>query len=241
MKKEFIALLDSGVGGISTLLELKKLLPNENYLYLGDNENAPYGDKSIYKLKQLLISNLCLLNEYNLKCVVVACNTLSVSLKGFIEDFCGVKTFGVYPSVQSHIFKNYKTLLLATTNTARKYQTITGLKTLALPKLAIDIENNINDLSKVNVLSHLKDAGFNFAHYDSVILGCTHYYFIKNQIIDHLKPQFVDCCSSWTAVKVKSHLLKYNNVKNTRKNQTIFIGNSSLKNQIFYNKVVNAY
>ena len=54
MLKGFIALIDSGVGGISTLLEMKKIMPNENYIYLGDNANAPYGEKSIRTLKKYL-------------------------------------------------------------------------------------------------------------------------------------------------------------------------------------------
>lgn len=238
MEKRFIALLDSGVGGISTLLELKKILPNENYIYLGDNKNAPYGEKSILKLKELLINNLTLLLHFNIKAVVVACNTLSVYLKDFIENFCGVKTFGVFPSVYKHIINKRKTLLLATPNTVRNYQSVKGLELLALPNLAMDIERNFESLEKVNVFNHLKTANFDFEDYDSVVLGCTHYFFVKNQIINHLKPRYLDCCSYYTAIKLKNYLTENKILENSSKNQTLFIGDSFDKNQNFFNKVV---
>ena len=239
MLKGFIALIDSGVGGISTLLEMKKIMPNENYIYLGDNANAPYGEKSIRTLKKYLTNNLPLLNDYKVKAIVVACNTLSVCLREFVEDFCGVKTFGVYPSVHKHMIKGEKTLLLATPNTVKNYSNILGLDALSLPNLAIEIERKINDLNSVEVLSHLKKANCTFELYDTVVLGCTHYYFVKNQIINHLKPRKIDCCSNYTAQKVFEYLSTKNMLENDRKNQIKFIGDCASINQNFYSSVVN--
>ena len=143
--------------------------------------------------------------------------------------------------MHKHIIKGEKTLLLATPNTVKNYSNILGLDALSLPNLAIEIERKINDLNSVEVLSHLKKANCTFELYDTVVLGCTHYYFVKNQIINHLKPREIDCCSNYTAERVCNYLFNNDILENDSKNQVIFIGNCALINQQFYNLVVNIH
>ena len=64
MNDGYIAILDSGIGGVSVLLELIKLLPNERYLYFGDNHNAPYGNKSLSQLLRITEKNIDYIKQY---------------------------------------------------------------------------------------------------------------------------------------------------------------------------------
>ena len=84
MNNDYIAVLDSGIGGISVLNELLKLMPNQNFIYFGDNKNAPYGSKNLKTLLELTKSNLdYLTSSFNLKGLVLGCNTLSVNFLSF--------------------------------------------------------------------------------------------------------------------------------------------------------------
>ena len=73
--REPIGVFDSGVGGISVLRELIRIMPNENYLYLGDSENAPYGTRSLEEVRALTFENVERLLQEGAKGVVIACNT----------------------------------------------------------------------------------------------------------------------------------------------------------------------
>ena len=70
-----IAVVDSGVGGISVLRELLRIMPNENYIYYGDSKNAPYGQKSKSEVLEITKNNLKYLKGLGIKALVIACNT----------------------------------------------------------------------------------------------------------------------------------------------------------------------
>ena len=70
-----IAVFDSGVGGISVLRELVRLMPNENYIFFGDSKNAPYGGKSLEEVRKLTECHVRHLLSEGAKAVVIACNT----------------------------------------------------------------------------------------------------------------------------------------------------------------------
>ena len=78
-KTDYIAVFDSGVGGISVLRELKRLCPNEHYLYFGDSANAPYGTRTTQEVKLLTLNAAAMLYERGIKCLVVACNTATAA------------------------------------------------------------------------------------------------------------------------------------------------------------------
>lgn len=236
MNNGYIAVLDSGIGGISLLKELEKIMPNERYLYFGDNLNAPYGSKNIKTLKTLTEKNIDLIKRYNVKVIALGCNTLSVNLLREIEDYSSVKTFGVFPPVEGAII-NGKTLLLATERTAEKYQAIPNLITIGLKHLAIDIETNAFCLDKICFSKHLynKDlAPRDLRLCQTVILGCTHYNFIKNKIFDHLKPQKIISGEIFTARQVKFYLENQKSLVNYKRNEVLFVGESAKFNKLFY-------
>ena len=74
-KKDYIAVFDSGVGGISVLRHLLRRMPGERFLYYGDSANAPYGTRSREEVKKLTFSAVETLMEQGIKALVVACNT----------------------------------------------------------------------------------------------------------------------------------------------------------------------
>ena len=74
-----IGVFDSGMGGISVLKELYKIMPEEDYIYFGDSINAPYGTKSLEEVRRLTIINVQTLLAQNAKGIVVACNTATAA------------------------------------------------------------------------------------------------------------------------------------------------------------------
>lgn len=232
MDTRYIALLDSGIGGISTLNEMIKVMPNERYLYFGDNLNAPYGNKSVNDLYERTVRNLNIIKGYGVKAIVFACGTLSSNLLGKIREREGEKVFGVFPPVESALIKYDKVLLLATSKTAERYQGVKNLTAIGLPSLAKDIEDNMFSLEKVNILPHLKNAGVK-GKFDAVILGCTHYIFIKNQILDHFCPQVLTDGNHFTAKIVKNFLQNQKSLVNYYQNSVLFIGECARMNREF--------
>ena len=79
VKEDYIAVFDSGVGGVSVLRELVALMPNEKYLYFGDSANAPYGTKTTQEVRDLTLAAAEMLMARGCKALVVACNTATAA------------------------------------------------------------------------------------------------------------------------------------------------------------------
>ena len=93
-----IGFFDSGVGGLTVLKEVKKLLPNEDFIYFGDTLHVPYGDKTKEQLLSYSKNILKFFEEKGCKAVVMACNTTSSTI---YEDIKDKYNFKLYPVVQS--------------------------------------------------------------------------------------------------------------------------------------------
>ncbi len=235
MNDGYIAVLDSGIGGLNVLKELVSSLPCERFLYFGDNKNAPYGNKSLYQLERITAKNIDYIKQYNIKALVLGCNTLSVNLMHFIKDYSRLPVFGTYPPVEEYCMKNDKVLLLATEMTARNYSPQKNLHVVGLKKLVKDIENNVFDKSKINIKDNLAYSSGYFvdkkSYYDTVILGCTHYEFLKNEFFNHFCPRK---CVSGTNNTVKM-ICNYFNIQkksvNHRGKKVLFIGEDAVLNK----------
>ena len=79
-----IGIFDSGVGGISVLKALEKELPHENFLFYGDQKNAPYGEKTEEEVRALSLSAYRFLKEHGVKATVIACNTATSAAASFL-------------------------------------------------------------------------------------------------------------------------------------------------------------
>lgn len=240
MENTKIAILDSGIGGLSVLRELDKVLLNTTFIYLGDNQNAPYGNKTIPNLWGLTLNNLELIKEQKVDLLVLGCNTLSVNLIDRIQDYLSIKTIGTFPPVESSIINGEKTLLLSTVATAKKFTNLNGLTICGLENLAGDIETNLFNLDRVNLSEHFRCLHSEKKYFDVVILGCTHYEFLKKQIFNHFQPKKI---SSGVELAVRQTLKLLKNTKsleNKSQNEVLFIGKSKNLNQRFYKKVVKS-
>jgi glutamate racemase len=98
MDKRPIAFFDSGVGGLTVFEKIKKILPNENYIYFGDLKNNPYGEKSKNELIKISSEIFTFLDKKHVKAVVMACNTTSANVYDELKD---KYKFKIYPIIQS--------------------------------------------------------------------------------------------------------------------------------------------
>ena len=150
MKKEYILFIDSGVGGLFTLSKCYKVLPT-NYIYFADNKNAPYGIHSkekIYKFIQDILLNL--LKKYNIKIVVLACNTATTAaIEKLRKTFTNIRFIGTEPAINLAHKKHFESAMviaIPTTIKQQKYKNLTAktpikIFSLKLKTFATAIEN----------------------------------------------------------------------------------------------------
>lgn len=187
-----IGLLDSGVGGLTVLHTVRSLLPNEDIIYIGDNANCPYGDKT----KEQLFKYVSRIVEYfiqqNVKMIVHACNTTTATvLPDLQKKYPQQKFIGVINStVDDFIRREKQNVLVIGTETAissGKYQQYilecnSNITTYAIatPKLVPLVESGAYKEGIYDVLHEYLDTYYD--KIDSIILGCTHYPILINQI-----------------------------------------------------------
>ena len=118
-----IGVFDSGVGGISVLRELVKIMPNENFIYYGDSKHAPYGTKTKEEVRRLTRNHAIELFDRGAKGLVVACNTAtSAAVRVLREEFSEVPIVGIEPAVKpaATFMENPRVLVMATPMTIRE-------------------------------------------------------------------------------------------------------------------------
>lgn len=192
--KSPIGVFDSGVGGISVLAELTKVLPNEDFIYYGDSKNAPYGTKTTEEVIKLSEDCVISLTDMGVKAIVIACNTAtSAAAKILREKYSKLPIIGIEPAVKpAAVFKeNSKILVMATPMTLKRekfknlissYNDNQEILPLPCPGLVELIEDGKTDsLETKNFLNDLLSPYFK-ENIDSVVLGCTHYPFVKKLI-----------------------------------------------------------
>lgn len=187
-KNSAIGVFDSGIGGLTAVKELAKLLPNENIVYLGDTARVPYGTKSRDTIYKYASQDVRFLQAHNVKMYIAACGTVS-SVLADENDFCdGLYTGVIRPAVEAACLstKNKKIGVIGTSATIRSksYERLIKDKmpecevyTKACPMFVPLVENGYIGLDCLpaleiakEYLEPLKQAGV-----DTLILGCTHY------------------------------------------------------------------
>lgn len=195
LKKENpIAVFDSGMGGISVLRELVKVLPGEDFIYYGDSANAPYGTKKLEEVRELTCTHAHNLFEEGAKGLVVACNTAtSAAVRVLREQYPDIPIVGIEPAVKPAVEsgKHPRVLVMATPMTIReekfhklmdRYTSDAEIIPLACPGLMNFVERG--DLDGEDLQKYLTELLFEFQEHkvDAVVLGCTHYPFVKAMI-----------------------------------------------------------
>lgn len=231
-----IGVFDSGIGGLSVLYELSKRFNGTDFIYFGDNLNAPYGNRNIFKLKYFGERAVNLLLEEGVDCIVTACNTISLSVGKYLREYSSVPVYGVFPPVEMEIIKGHKTLLLSTEVTSKYYKKYDQyIDVVPVNGLVEEIERNPKNAINIKIQDFLPSLKIN---YDSVILGCTHYFFAKIGISDHFqKAHIIDGSISCSDYVYKMEYLK-NRKDFSKENKYIFIGEEKDKNSEIFNDVV---
>lgn len=175
-----IGVIDSGIGGLSLLKSLTNKYPNENYIYLADNQNMPYGNKSSKWLVNRVSELINYLYEnFNVKLVILACNTASITSLEYVQSKAPVKVIGL--KLNSHPKEDYK--ILCTRLSSKKYS---ELNTYPCVKLASEIEDNFFDIKTLKNKITRTMFKANIAE-NNIVLGCTHYELVA-KIFKHLYP-----------------------------------------------------
>ena len=189
-----IGVFDSGVGGISVLRELVKILPNEDYIYFGDSKNAPYGLKTLEQVRELTFLHVEELLEQGAKSIVVACNTAtSAAVRLMREKYPHLPLVGLEPALKPAVeFKEHaKVLVMATPMTISeekfhrlmaRFEDQATILPLACPGLMEFVEAGDLDSEKLRHFLRELVAPYTDAGVDAIVLGCTHYPFIKRTL-----------------------------------------------------------
>lgn len=186
-----IGIFDSGIGGVTVLKEILKLLPNFNYIYYSDSINNPYGDKSKDELCKFSKNIVQLLIDKGCKIIVIACNTASAICKDYLRNSFNVPIIAIEPALKQAIDNNPKgnTLVMATKGTIESEKFLELYKKFDNKKVIIKSFPGLADLIEKNDVNGIKkylEDNLQYKNIDNVILGCTHYPLIKREIIDVL-------------------------------------------------------
>lgn len=192
MKNRPIGIFDSGMGGLAIARVLKEQFKHENFIYIADLKNVPYGPKSQKEIRRYVLDIVNYFVEQNAKAVVVACNTASTEADDLDVDIPIVKM--IEPTIKETLEnnKNNNVLLLATEKTvnSKVYEKPLldkgiNLYQKAMPEFVLLVEDlEINTKKSHKVAKELlrefinKDIG-------TIILGCTHFGFLDNELLEN--------------------------------------------------------
>ena len=197
-KDKYIAVFDSGVGGISVLRELTALMPEENYLYFGDSANAPYGDRPTAQVRSLTLAAAEALMARGIKALVVACNTATAAaIQTLRETYPDTVIIGIEPALKlaADRFPTGRIGVMATQVTLREEKFAhqverfpdIRLSLIPAPGLVELIEAGKADAPEAEALLRTLLAPY-VGKLDALVLGCTHYPFAAGQIAEILGP-----------------------------------------------------
>lgn len=196
-----ILVFDSGFGGLSILDRLIRVMPSENYVYFGDNAFAPYGIRSTEEVQARTIAVVrSLVNAYDPRAIVIACNTAtSAAIQELRDIYKALPVIGTEPAIKPAVLavegvadRLPRILALATPITLKekKFQDLMSrfagraeIDLLPAPELVSIIESQ-TDVDE-RATAYLRDCsakkGFT-PPYDAIVLGCTHFPFVKKSI-----------------------------------------------------------
>jgi len=201
-----IGFFDSGLGGISVLRETLRLLPREDYLYFGDSLHAPYGVKPLQEVQQLCGDAVAHLVESGAKAIVIACNTATAAAVADLRQrYPHIPIIGTEPAVKPAVERHPggRILIMATAMTLKEqkfqdlweqYRDQAEIIPVPCSGLMEFVEQGILRGEELEAFLMEKLMPFMKVPVDAVVLGCTHYPFLRGAI-RHLigrKPEILD-------------------------------------------------
>lgn len=189
-----IGVYDSGLGGLTVWRELRRLLPGESFLFLGDGKNCPYGDRPREEIRRLADRAVGLLVERGCKLVVVACNTATAAAIDFLrEKYAAIPIVGMEPAVKPACLhtKSGVVGVLATERsldgdlfrrTAARYGEHVEVVTAAGRGFVEIVESDREGTPEAEECVRRAVSGMLERGADQIVLGCTHYPFLREVI-----------------------------------------------------------
>ncbi|AAO27207.1 glutamate racemase [Buchnera aphidicola str. Bp (Baizongia pistaciae)] len=233
--KNYIIIFDSSLGGLSIYKQIKKKFPYMNYIYVCDNKNFPYGEKDeIFILKRSIKIISTITKKITTILVILACNTITVTSLTTLKNFFNFPIIGVIPNLNKarKITKNNIIGLLGTKITIHHYY-IQNHISLFVPKYKIKLLAN-NTLVKIaeqkikNQLISTKNIKFILEPLlkkhnmpDTLILGCTHFSFLKEEI-KKIFPKKIQIIDSKVHIPKNISTILARNLKTTNNNIAFF-------------------
>ena len=197
MDNRAIGVFDSGLGGLSAVRELKRVLPKENIVYFGDTGRVPYGTRSLKTLHRYTNEDIAFLKKHDVKMIVAACGTVSSTITDEMIKAVGVPFVGVVSptaKVATQLSKNGRIGVLGTGATVKSGAFESEIKRLkpdaqvfskACPLFVPLVENGLvsGEITEAVAKMYLSD----LPEVDTLILGCTHFPLLS-EVISEILP-----------------------------------------------------
>lgn len=228
-----IGIFDSGVGGLTILSELQKLLPKESFIYVADQAYAPYGKKTKTQIKTRALKIAEFLKSKNCKLIIIACNTATIASIDFLRNKISIPIVGVVPVIKTaaEISKTKNVTLYATPSTAKSAYTNRLIKKFAqgiivhkngTTGLENIIERGETDSLKIKHILKKSLSTISKQGIDVVILGCTHYPFIRDEIKKNVPSNVFIIDSGQAVARQVKRVLKANNELSKEKRSDLY-------------------
>lgn len=190
--RDLIGMIDSGVGGVSVLREATRLLPDEHFLFYGDNANAPYGPRSLADIRALSAACADVLLARDVKAIVIACNTITAAYAQILRaEHPQLPIVGMEPALKPAHFARHggQVIVLATDATLRleKFERLMALYgDDVIPVVGQGLVELVEGgkAQSPEAQAHLEAllAPYRNHQIDAIVLGCTHYPFLRAPI-----------------------------------------------------------
>lgn len=197
-KNSAIGVFDSGLGGLTAVRVLKKILPDEKIIYFGDTGRVPYGTRSPEIITKYALDDMSFLSHFGLKAALVACGTVSSVAIGALREHFDIPITGVVEASAKkacQLSKNRRIAILATPATIKngahkKYidENFDGYSVMGVgcPMFVPLVENGYvsDDCGVTRIIADEYISKLKEFSPDCIILGCTHYPIIRNIILE---------------------------------------------------------
>ena len=186
-KKPYCLMIDSGLGGLHILAKAHKLCPHTNFLYVADDKNQPYGNKTQQNIEKAIID---IYNHYktcySITSIVLACNTATACTIDSLRNQLHIPIIGTEPNILTPRRMHFKNIAILTTPLTAQSQRFNKLisancQPIICNNLASDIEKSLTmktDIKINDLIDKIKSINA-----DCIVLGCTHYTFIEKKLM----------------------------------------------------------
>ena len=253
-KEKYLLFIDSGAGGLSIVDYFLKIKSDVNIIYYADTLNFPYGKKEEEVIGKILFNIYLNINsKFEIPLIVIACNTASVSALEYLRERVEVPIIGTVPAVKpaSEKSKNGKIGIIATETTTngkylakliKKFASDKDVFVKASPLLA-EVAEKFYSKNAVKKAIEKELSSFKEKNIDTLVLGCTHYSLIKNEINDYFEDKVNILDSSQGVSKRIIQLMPDNNLIFKNKRSLILSKGDEgiIDNYKKYNNILNLF